>query len=303
MSQAVPLLRTARLMRETGPLGEAGPGGRVLVRLAVPAGTQQRAERGRARRLPERDDLPHPGTVRALGGEFGQRSRGDQHPRAAGVEPGGDVRRARIGPDQAGAGARGPDRVDRDGRAGRVLDEHAGRVTLGQAAPGQAVRGRPDSAGEPRPRGHRAVGGVDEGGTVAGPVRDFQDARGQGTVRRARALQELVCLRAFPDTDTAFHPNLQAALFTAGGSWRGTGPARPLPQACRFPPPLGNQAGTGYQAPAPPRAATVETLGRGGRRHMRRTVYSGVRIAGLRSRPGVHMCTPGSAGRLVAGRP
>ena len=256
MSQAVPLLRTARLMRETGPLSEAGLGGRVLVRLAVPAGAQQRAERRRARRLPERDDLPHPRTVRALGGEFGQRSRGDQHPRAAGVEPGGDVRRARIGPDQAGAGARGPDRVDRDGRAGRVPDEHAGRVNLGQAAPGQPAGGRPDSAGEPRPRGHRAVGGVDEGGPVAGLVRDFQDARGQGTVRRARALAELACTCAFTDTDAAFHPDLQAAPFPAGGSWRGTGTRPAAAAGCRFPPPLGNRAGTGYQAPAPPRAAT-----------------------------------------------
>jgi hypothetical protein len=252
MSQAVPL-RTARLMRETGPLGEAGLGGRVRVRLAVPAGAQQRAERGRARRLPERDDLPYPGTVRALGGEFGQRSRGDQHPRAAGVEPGGDVRRARVGPDQAGAGARGPDRVDRDGGAGGVLDEHADRVALGQAAPGQTARGRPDDRGEPRPRGHRAVGGVDEGGPVAGLVRDFQDALGQGAVRRARALQERVCVRAFPGTDTAFHRNLQAWLFQRAGPGVEPGPARPLPQACRFPPPLGNRAGTGYQAPAPPR--------------------------------------------------
>ena len=251
MIQAVPL-RTARLMRETGPLGEAGLGGRVLTRLAVPAGSEQRAERGRARRLPERDDLPHPGTVRALGGELGQRSRGDQHPRAAGVEPGGDGRRTRVGPDQAGARARRPDRVDRDGRAGRVLDEHSGRVALGQAAPGQPGGGRPDGAGEPRPPGHRAVGGVDEGGAGAGPVRDFQDPRGQGTVRRACALQELACLRVFPGNDAAFHPNLQAAMFTAGGSWRGTGTRPAAAAGWPVSSPPWKPAGTGYQAPAPP---------------------------------------------------
>ena len=60
----------------------------------------------------------------------------------------------------------------------------------------------------------------------ASTVRDFQDARGQGTVRRARALAEQVCLRAFPDTDAAFHQNLPARLSPAGGPWRGTG-ARP----------------------------------------------------------------------------
>ena len=251
MIQAVPL-RTARLMRETGPLGEAGLGGRVLTRLAVPAGSEQRAERGRARRLPERDDLPHPGTVRALGGEFGQRSRGDQHPRAAGVEAGGDVRRARVGPDQAGKGARGPDRVDRDGRAGRVLDEHAGRVALGQATPGQPARGRPDGPGEPRPRRHRAVGGVDEGSPVTGLTRDLQDALGQRAIRRARARQERVCFRAFPGTDATFHQNLPAWLLQQAGPGVKPGPARPLPWACRVPTPPWEQGRRRGQVPVPP---------------------------------------------------
>ncbi len=210
-------------MRETGLLGEAGPGGRSLTGLAVPARSEQRAERGHARRLPERDDLPHPGTVRALGGEFGQRSRGDQHPRAAGVEPGGDVRRARVGPDQAGTGARGPDRVDRDGRAHRVRDEHAGRVALSQATPGQPARGLLYGPGEPRPRRHRTIGGVDEGGPVACFGRDRQDALGHRAIRRALAHQERVCLCAFLGTDAAFHQNLPARLVIAGGSWRGTG--------------------------------------------------------------------------------
>ena len=182
----------------------------------MPARSEQRAERGGAVRVPERDDLPHPGTIRALGGEPGQRRRGDQHPRRAGVEPVGDVRRARVGPDQAGTAAGRPDRVDRDGRAGRVLDEHAGRVAFGQAAPGQPGRCRPHRPGEPRPRRYRAVGGVDEGGPVACPVRDFQDALGQRAVWRAIAHHELVCRRAFPGTD-AFHQNLPAWLVQRAG--------------------------------------------------------------------------------------
>jgi hypothetical protein len=251
MSQAVPL-RTAWLMRETGAGGEAGPGGRGRLRLAVPGRAQQRAERGRALRLAERDDLPHPGTVGGLGGEPGQLSRGNQEPRATGVEPGRDVRQARVRPDQAGAGAGGPDRVDRDGRAGRVLDEHAGRVALGQAAPGQPVRGRPDGAGETRPRGHRAFGGVDEGGTVARLIGGLEDALGQRAIRRGRALQERECLRAFPGTDAAFHQDLPARLPLAGGSWHGTGTRPVAAVGLPVPTPPWEPAGAGYQDPAPP---------------------------------------------------
>ena len=192
--------------------------------------------------------------------------------------------------------------VDRLLVAGDDARRKNDRVAFGQAAPGQSGRCRPHRPGEPRPRRHRAVGGVDEGGPVACLVRDFQDALGQRAIWRAIAHHELVCRRAFPGTD-AFHQNLPAWLVQRAGPDVKPGPARPLPLARRFPPPLGNQQAAGFRTRRRRVIATVERYGHGGRRHMRRTVYSGVHIARLRSRVRVHMCTRRSAGRVVAGGP
>ena len=86
----------------------------------------------------------------------------------------------------------------------------AGGVALGQAAPAEPARRRADGPGEPRPRGHRPAGGVDEGGPVTRLVREGEDVPGRRAVRHARAHGERVRFGALPGADTAFHQNLPA---------------------------------------------------------------------------------------------
>jgi hypothetical protein len=202
---------------------------------------EQRAERGRSGGLAEREHLPHPGPVGGLGGEPGQRGRGDEQPHTAGVEPGGDIRHAGVGPDRQGGGSGRADRVHRDRETGRVLNEDASCVPVGQAAPAESVRGRADGPAEPRPPGHGAVHGVDDGGLMARLVGQRQNAIGNGADRHARARDERVRLDGYPHADAAFHQNLPGRSAIAGGSQRQVpGPAWPLPPApAGAHPPLG----------------------------------------------------------------
>jgi hypothetical protein len=211
--------------------GPAGVGHVVALR-------EQRTERSRSGGLAEREHLPHPGPVRGPGREFGQRGRGDEQPHAAGVEPGGDVRHAGVGPDRQGGGSARADRVHRDRETGRVLDQDADRVPGGKSALAESARGRADGPAEPRPRGHGAIHGVDEGGLGPRPAGQRQNAFGNRAVRHARAQAEQVRLDGCPHADAAFHQNLPGRSAIAGGSRRQVpGPAWPPPPARPVPTP------------------------------------------------------------------